>query len=221
MIVKVQAPHATEGRYSMVNLRCPACRQLGTFEGLFSSSSDVAIGDGLIVGMRCCPNVECRALVFFVGRNVRTGPGTPITTELLATYPPERLDFDASNLPPGVLKAIDEAVTCHAHECYIAAAIMIRKALEELCHDREATGDNLYQRIESLSGKVVLPRELLEGLQDLRILGNDAAHIESRVFQEVGKDEVELALDVTKLVLQAVYQYSAVIDRLRARKQNP
>ena len=64
-------------------------------------------------------------------------------------------------------------------------------------------------------------QELLEALDDLRLLGNDAAHVESQVYNQVGKDEVELALDVTKEVLKSVYQYADLLNRLRALKRNP
>jgi hypothetical protein len=100
-----------------------------------------------------------------------------------------------------------------------AAAIMVRKTLEELCLDRQATGNNLKERIRSLGGKVVLPQELLDGLDDLRLLGNDAAHIESQEFNKVGQEEVEIGIEFTKEVLKAVYQYSALLTRLRALKK--
>ena len=51
-----------------------------------------------------------------------------------------------------------------------------------------------------------MPKELLDGLDDIRLLGNDAAHIESRDYDNIGKEkeEVELAIDFTKEVLKAV-----------------
>jgi hypothetical protein len=70
-----------------------------------------------------------------------------------------------------------------------------------------------------LGGKVVLPRELLDGLDDLRLLGNDAAHVDSRIFQRIGKNEVEISVEFTKEVLKAVYQYNDLLTRLRALKK--
>ena len=98
---------------------------------------------------------------------------------------------------------------------------MVRKTLEELCHDRRVTGQNLKEKIQALGTTVVLPQPMLDGLDDLRLLGNDAAHIESRVFNDVGQDEVEVAIDVTKEILKAVYQYGAIMDRLKQLKANP
>jgi HEPN domain-containing protein len=114
---------------------------------------------------------------------------------------------------------MEEAVTCHATESFIAAAIMVRKTLEELCRERGAKGNNLKDRLKDLRGKIVLPQELLDGLDDLRLLGNDAAHIESQEFDKVGRDEVEVGIEFAKEVLKAVYQYSALLTRLRSLRK--
>lgn len=98
---------------------------------------------------------------------------------------------------------------------------MVRKTLEELCRERGATGPNLKERIKALQAKVILPSELLEGLDDLRLLGNDAAHVESQEYNQVGKEEVEVGIELAKEVLKAVYQYSALLQRLRGLKKTP
>jgi len=98
---------------------------------------------------------------------------------------------------------------------------MVRKTLEELCHVQGAAGPNLKERIKALGTKVLLPPELLDGLDDLRLLGNDAAHIESQEFNNVGKEEVEIGIEFAKEVLKAVYQYSGLLARLRSLKRSP
>jgi hypothetical protein len=120
-----------------------------------------------------------------------------------------------------VLAALEEAITCHANSCFVAGAIMVRKTLEELCRERGAAGPNLKERVKSLQTKVILPPELLEGLDDLRLLGNDAAHVESQEYNQVGEEEVEVGIEFAKEVLKAVYQYSALLQRLRALKKAP
>jgi hypothetical protein len=116
---------------------------------------------------------------------------------------------------------LEEAIACHASQCFVASAIMVRRTLEEICHDRGAQGANLKDRITSLGSQIVISKELLDGLDDLRLLGNDAAHIESVVFVQVGKEEVELAIAVTKEVLKAVYQQASLVKRLKDRKMQP
>ena len=159
--------------------------------------------------MYACPNRDCVGLIYII-----TDPAQSV----VATYPVELIDFDATNIPADVKEALEEAIECHAHESYIAAAIMVRKTLEELCRDQKATGKDLKARIEDLGSKVVIPKALLDGLDDLRLLGNDAAHIESRVFNDIGKNEVEVGIEFAKEVLKAVYQYSDLLARLQALK---
>jgi hypothetical protein len=137
----------------------------------------------------------------------------------VTSYPALRIDFDATNVAPLVVKALEDAITCHANNLHVAAAMMVRKTLEELCRDRGAQGKDLKERIRDLGTKIVLPKELLDGLDDLRLLGNDAAHIESREYDKVGKEEVEVGIEFTKEVLKAVYQYSALLSRLRGLKK--
>jgi len=199
----------------IVSARCPACKRQGTFDSLMNANIwDLNIQNlspPAVAGLRRCPNPECQALLFFVHQSGK----------IVVSFPPELLDFDAVNLPAAVLLAFEEAITCHANRCFIAAAIMVRKTLEELCLDRGAAGNNLKERIRSLGGRVVLPKELLDGLDDLRLLGNDAAHIESQQFNKVGQEEVEIGIEFAKEVLKAVYQYSDLLTRLRALKKAP
>jgi hypothetical protein len=190
------------------SLRCPECGKEGSLDGV--SNQDVALlPANVAVGSRRCPNPKCHAHIFIVYSG---------SNELLVSYPPEVIDFDATNIPSAVVEAMGEAIICHSQECYIAAAIMVRKTLEELCADRGAEGANLKERITALGEKVVLPKDLLEGLDDLRLLGNDAAHIESREFNNVGQEEVEVGIEFAKEVLKATYQYSDLLTRLRALK---
>ncbi len=67
----------------------------------------------------------------------------------------------------------------------------------------------------------MLPQELLDGLDDLRLLGNDAAHIESQEFNSVGREEVEIGIQFAKEVLKAVFQYSDLLAKLRSLKRTP
>ncbi|HET8923616.1 MAG TPA: DUF4145 domain-containing protein [Candidatus Acidoferrum sp.] len=141
------------------------------------------------------------------------------TGKVMDSFPAETIDFDATNIPATIQSALEEAIKCHAQSCFVASAIMVRKTLEELCRDKNAKGANLKERIKALSTTLVIPKELLDGLDDLRLLGNDAAHIESQEYTKVGKEEVEVGIEFAKEVLKAVYQYSALLGRLRALKK--
>lgn len=196
-----------------VKIRCPACRQRGTFDAVQDTDITILDQDGrnVAMGQRKCPDPHCCAHIFFAS-NREDG-------KLLVVYPPETLDFDSTDLPAAVLTTFEEAVKCHAHNCSTASAIMVRKTLEELCKDRGAKGNDLKARLADLRKKIILPQELMDGLDDLRLLGNDAAHIESKEYDNVGPEEVEIALEVTKEILKAVYQYSSLLGKLRKLKK--
>lgn len=209
MTVKaLNSAHGHSG-HTVVSLRCPECRQQGTFEPTVPHDLTVA-STGEILGIRRCPNPSCRAVVFVIFHK----------GQVIASYPPERIDFDPSGIPNQIVTTFEEVITCHATQCYIAAAIMVRKTLELICHDRGATGANLKERLQSLRGKVILPAELFDGLDDLRLLGNDAAHVESQVYSQIGREEVEVGIEFTKEILKATFQYNKLLQRLKNLKKS-
>ncbi len=196
-------------RHTNVAVRCPHCGHHGTFERLSTISDVNRTENGVLthlLGIRRYPNTRCQGHLFFI-----SGYESNINTIFLnATIP-----FDKDNIPDKILDAFSEAVTCHSNNCFIASAIMIRKTLEEICKDRGASGTNLYKRLQDLGTKIVVPKELIEGMQELRLLGNDAAHIESETFGEIGKEEIEISIEFTKEILKAVYQYESLLGKLR------
>jgi HEPN domain-containing protein len=195
-----------------VGLRCSACGNLGTFVG-FANCKDIGwTGNGFVrqAGLRKCPNPDCRAVAFVV-----QDAGV-----LVERYPPETLDFDSTNLPDSILHSLEEAISCFSARAYKATALMVRRTLEELCADRNASGKDLKARLSNLGDSVVVPKELLEAADELRLLGNDAAHIEAKSYDNIGREEAELAIELAKELLKAVYQYADLVARLRALKKN-
>jgi hypothetical protein len=196
-----------------ITVRCPGCGHLGTFDEL-EGVPDVVLPRQMrwpqvYLGQRRCPNKTCNTHVFFALQRDR----------LLAVYPPERPDFDKVGIPTAVASSLAEGITCYSHGCFRAAVMLVRRSLEELCHERGIAGPNLKTRLDTLGTTVPLPTTLLDALHDLRLLGNDAAHIESKDYISVGEEEAELAITLTKSVLQTVYQHTILADKLKARKR--
>jgi hypothetical protein len=205
--------YKVEGPDKEITVRCPGCGQLGTFD-LLKGVPDVVLPrqvrwPSVYLGQRRCPNKMCNTHVFFALQRDR----------LLAVYPSERMEFDKKGVPPSVASSLEEAITCYAHGCYRATAMLVRRSLEELCHERSIIGSNLKARIDALGTTASLPTVMLEALHDLRLLGNDAAHIESKDYLYVDKEEAELAIMVAQHVLQAVYQHPLLVEKLKARKR--
>ena len=66
---------------------------------------------------------------------------------------------------------------------------------------------------------IIVPKELTDAADELRIPGNDAAHLEAKVYDDVGKEKVEAAIDLCKEILKAVYELSTLVDKLRRLKK--
>lgn len=164
------------------------------------------------LGERQCPNHECNAHVFVV---------CDMQWKVVRSYPVQRVDFNTKGIPPAIQKSFNEALTCFAEDLHVAAAIMIRRTLEELCEDKGASGNDLKERIKALRSSIVIPEKLFDALDELRLMGNDAAHIKAKTFDEIGHDEVEVAVELTKEVLKAVYQYDNLVSKLLALKKTP
>jgi hypothetical protein len=208
----------------VVNLRCPTCGRLGAFGAVKSDISDAQWkqpwdeaerGEKHIsevrMGLRRCPNPECYAPIAVLLRD----------NKLAEAYPRESVHFDATNLPQDIRRNLEEAITCHANGCYRAAAIMMRRVLEALCADKEATGDSLKGRLADLGKRIGIPNDLLATADNLSLLGSDAAQIEAKTFDDVEKEEADIAIELAKELLKATYQYADLKGRLDNLKKPP
>ena len=199
-----------------VSFRCPHCNHAGVFHG-YHNCADVTWHErdrdrnvtAYAAGVRICPNPECQCLIHVVVNG----------TKLIESFPPEIIDFDSTDLPPPILASLEEAIKSHAAGCYKACALMVRRVLEELCEDKNAVGPDLKQRLAALSDNVVVPKELLDAADELRLLGNDAAHVTAKNYDDVGKEEAKLAIELAKELLKAVYQYTSLVSKLKALKK--
>lgn len=192
------------------SIRCPSCHERGTFETVLSEDAynhPISHTERRAIGLRLCPATECHQLVavVFGANNV-----------VLAVWPAELREFDMTAVPAAVTACLDEALHCEAIGATRAASLMVRRTLEEICADRSATGANLFKRIESLGEQIVLPDGFVAAMHNLRFLGNDAGHVEARHYDKVGADELDAALDVTQVIVQATYQYQSTIGKLQA-----
>src|SRR6266498_3801134 len=75
-----------------LRIRCPGCLHLVTLAGS-NPNSDIRLNSAtlpsILAGYRFCPNSDCRQFVFVVYN----------AGKVLQTFPPERIDFDATNIP--------------------------------------------------------------------------------------------------------------------------
>ncbi len=191
--------------------KCPECGQGGTFDTIPECQDKITSDQKFLVGQRVCPNPECFCHMFFIH---------DIKNSKTITYPQLRIDFNANSIPDKIKVSLEEAIGCESIGAYVAAALMVRRTLECLCADRSANGENLKEKIKDLKSKIILPDELFDALDNLRLLGNDAAHIESKDYDNIGKAEVEIAIELTKEILKACYQYKDLVAKLKSYKKS-
>jgi hypothetical protein len=205
-----------EAARNAVSIRCPHCRELGSFSQVGNArsySKPGKVGNNPVVdtyyaSIRWCPNVKCHGMVFVIEGS----------QGILEVEPPQLLDFNPESLPPRLQQTLREAVACHGAGAYRAAAMMVRRLLEEICDENNATGANLHQRLASLKSAIVLPEPLFDAMNELKALGNDAAHVEAKAYDNIGAEEAEDSIELAKEIVKALYQLKSLIARLQARK---
>lgn len=194
-------------------IRCPHCGHNGSFSPIHSLSPQRYIE----IKIQYCPSPDCQGIVM----------ATISHGELIDLYPPIIKPINTDNVPAGITAAFEEAVSCDSHGNYISAAIMLRRTLEEICEDKKSEGANLHQRIQHLCDTTMMPQPLKEAMKELKLLGNDATHIHSKDFKNIGPKELEISIEFTQEIIKAVYQYDNLLTKLQSLKigstvsQNP
>jgi len=206
--MKLQTKSFSKHALHKVHAQCPQCGKEAVFENL--GEHDYDIGNNYVCGQRKCPNLDCQGHLFVV---IAFG-------QLVASSPSITLDFNTENIPERIKNTFEEALTCHSSGCFVASAIMVRRTLEELCEDKQANGHNLKEKIKDLESRIVIPQELLEAMDEIRLLGNDAAHVEAKQFNQISEKELEIAIEITKEIMKALYQYSTLLGKIRSLKNN-
>lgn len=149
--------------------------------------------------------------------------------ERILNTPSNSLAKCPDHVPDNLKQVFDEAALCYSHSCYIACASMFRLCLDittkELLQEWiEANQDSptppdssqkgkLYNRIEFLIERGVIPSDLKEYAHHIRLDGNDAAHDGS-----TQKEEAEDLLDFSELFLERIYTIRKQLEIAQARR---
>lgn len=213
MLTKITVDPQNQSQPDILAARCPHCGHDASFEGVgphdINGQNNIeGVMTHFKLGIRRCPRAECHGQLFFQTFGAET-----------MTFPALVIDFIPDDIPKPIGDTFQEALQCEAIGCYTASAIMVRKTLEMICEERSATGDKLIDRLKSLKTQVSLPTQLFDAMDNLRLLGNDAAHVELKDFDKIGKDELSVAIDLTKEVLKSLYQLDSIVNRLKAMKK--
>ncbi|RPE10556.1 DUF4145 domain-containing protein [Paenibacillus polymyxa] len=91
-------------------------------------------------------------------------------------------------------------------------AIGIRRTLEMMCKDKGASGRTLFNKLEDLSEKGILPPIVAGMAKVIKDLGNAAAHGDDREFSE---EVIESIIKFTHVILDYVYNLPNELSRIQ------
>lgn len=111
------------------------------------------------------------------------------------------LGLDIVHLPQKIQRIYRETLQALNGKSPILAGIGLRALIEAVCKENNATGNDLYKRIDDLVAKNILTPNGSKILHKVRALGNEAAH-EVKPHKE---KSLGLAMNVVEHLLQDVY----------------
>jgi len=130
-------------------------------------------------------------------------------------YPPSDRDLGFS-VPKAIREAFTEARTCFRAKAYTAAAIMCRKTLEGICsvHGVKSSG-TLAAQLKKLKENGTIENRLFEWAEELRTMGNEAAHgVELVIAPQDARDTLEF----TEALLEYVFTYRDKFEEFKKRR---
>ena len=67
-----------------------------------------------------------------------------------------------------------------------------------------------------VANQVSLSPELVDAMDVLRLLGNDAVHVKAKEFECIGQAEIAVAIEVVEKIMEAAFQHKSLVARLRS-----
>ena len=127
--------------------------------------------------------------------------------------PPAHTLIKGNPIPSKILNIYEEIWPLR-HKAPNAFAGQIRRAIEYICDDRGAIGKTLYDKINDLAQKNILPSVLLDMTSVLKDVGNIGSHASD---SEVDLWDAELLDTLFRILIQYIYITPSQIERLRQR----
>jgi hypothetical protein len=116
-------------------------------------------------------------------------------------------------LPAIVRASYEEAVKCERAKVWMAAAVMVGRALEAVCKDYDPMSKTMFG---GLLSNGAISQELYDWANALRALRNNAAHATetTTIFEQ---DAVE-ALDFLQSILEILYELRPKFIKMQQRQ---
>lgn len=134
--------------------------------------------------------------------------------DFLRLYPPMDRNLHSS-VPNSIQEAFTEARTCFRAKAFTAAAIMCRKTLEGICTAHGVKSGTLAAELQKLKEKGIIESRLFEWAEELRTIGNEAAH---DVAFSASREDARDTLEFTEALIEYVFTYRDKFEEFKKRR---
>ncbi|MFI0419833.1 DUF4145 domain-containing protein [Spongiactinospora sp. 9N601] len=118
-------------------------------------------------------------------------------------------------VPPALARELAEAESCLSAGAYTMTLVNVRRLLEGVCADHGAGGRTLYQGLRELRARGLVEGRLAAWAEDLREVGNAAAHISGA---PVTRRDAEDAIILAAALVDHLYVVNRRYAEFRARR---
>ncbi|NPV90911.1 MAG: DUF4145 domain-containing protein [Firmicutes bacterium] len=116
-------------------------------------------------------------------------------------------------LPENISKSYEAALKVR-HIEHNAFAVLIGRTLEIICKDKNARGNNLFEKLDYLCEQDVIPGRLVEMAHGIRQLRNIGAHAD---LGEIVEFDIQILTDFTEAILEYIYRAPTRLEILQNR----
>jgi len=181
---------------------CPHCNMPGSKEILNEkpdTGSAFSLGENGIYKICHCDNPQC-GKNFFVHGKVKVSTG--YVSNIMETYfeYPIAKTIIHKSIPPNISDLYAEAIKCLNLGALNASSIMFRRVLEQVCDNKNSTGDNLPEKIESIIESTTLKR-MMTLVKNFGVLANH----DDRYDYEIEPNDVPKLQEFIEHLFQEVY----------------
>lgn len=122
------------------------------------------------------------------------------------------------SVPQRVRQELDDARSTLRSGSPSSAVVHVRRLLEAVCADHGVTGRTLFHALRELRRRELIDGWLLAWAQELRELGNAAAHLGE---QQLSKDEAVDAVTLAEALVEYMYVFSPKYRAFRKARPQP
>lgn len=121
------------------------------------------------------------------------------------------IDITLKGVPESVKTAFESALKVKNIDSAICL-LSLRRVLEAICKEKNASGKNLYEMVEDMISKQVLPEMFEDACWIIRELGNSAAHGDVTTFY---KSQVEQTIKFVETIINYLYVLPEKMKNMR------